>query len=217
MGLHLLSQSVEDNVQHFYYSPTSSDGWNFQWLSQNQLVWCIFELLFFLELAVWFSILFIPFALHLRQYHPIMCFLGTTSKWFFCLLKWIVMQSQVDHALNLIWIAYLSLLLDYPVVISWIQMYLFWCSAPFLILFLFVLLHPQVLWCWCFFCNVSLKLISLLKSCCLETYSSWILQLCSYFLNLLLHQFFSKNVHFMICDWIFDISIFPPQEPCKLL
>ena len=66
-----------------------------------------------------------------------------------------MLWNQVDHTLNLIRISYLSFLLDYLSVISWIQMYLFWCFIPLLILFPFVLLHLKVLWCWCFFLQFS--------------------------------------------------------------
>ena len=48
-----------------------------------------------------------------------------------------------------------------------------------------------------FFCNVPLELILSLQSCYLKTSSSWILQLCRYFLsvelNLLFHQLLWKN------------------------
>ena len=101
MGLLLLSQSVEYNVLHLGYLTVSSSwlvhirlwmrlksgGWNCPLLLQNQQTWCIFELLFLAELVVWLSILSIYLVPHLRRYHPTLCFFGTTSEWFFYLLK----------------------------------------------------------------------------------------------------------------------------------
>ena len=93
-----------------------------------------------------------------------------------------VLWNQVDHTLNLI---------------SWIQMYLFWCFILLLILFPFVFLHLKDLWCWCFSFNFPLELIPSLQSCCLQTLSNWILQLSRHFLsiglNLLLHQVLWKT------------------------
>ena len=66
-----------------------------------------------------------------------------------------MLWNQVDHTLNLIRISYLSFLLDYLSVISWIQMYLFWCFILLLILFPFVFLHLKDLWCCCFFLQFS--------------------------------------------------------------
>ena len=120
------------------------------------------------------------------------------------------MPNQVDHTLNLIRIAYLSSLLAYLSIISWIQMYLFWCYISLPMLFLFVLLHFLALWCWYFFCNVPPELIWSLQSCCLQTMSKWILQLFRYFLSfglsLLVHQLFLKASAFhqhKIFFWVF--------------
>ena len=101
MGLLLLSQSVEYNVLHLGYLTVSSNwlvhirlrmrlksgGWNCPLLLQNQQTWSIFELLFLAELVVWLSILSIYLVPYLRRYHPTLCFLSTTSEWFFYLLK----------------------------------------------------------------------------------------------------------------------------------